>query len=284
MPASKSIEGDGLSKSYPSQNDMSEDPFVQNLFVMRHGEQDETDTPGGTTITARPWDLPLTDRGKLQSWRVGRRLRAEEWNITRVVMSPFLRCVQTAAEVIAGLCMLPSSLDGDDSWNESSNAYIVKAWIELGLAEVMNRESILQPPQVADKNSPTVPWTLELSELYDLLPPRTCDTSVQSTWQKLPSWGESIPEAHRRLTTSVQRVADRFSSENILCITHGEGVKQLVSMMWPRVVVYGVTYSAVTHAQRPNYKYGHGVELMTGDWELLTESGPSSGIFFGPSP
>lgn len=64
----------------------------------------------------------------------------------------------------------------------------------------------------------------------------------------------------------------------------GEGVKQLVSMMWPRVVVYGVTYSAVTHAQRPNYKYGHGVELMTGDWELLTESGPSSGIFFGPSP
>lgn len=38
---------------------------------------------------------------------------------------------------------------------------------------------------------------------------------------QLPSWGESIPEAHRRLTTSVQRVADRFSSENILCITHG---------------------------------------------------------------
>lgn len=62
-----------------------------------------------------------------------------------------------------------------------------QAWIELGLAEVMNRESILQPPQVADKNSPTVPWTLELSELYDLLPPRTCDTSVQSMWQKVPS-------------------------------------------------------------------------------------------------
>ena len=126
----QSTEGDGLSKSHPSQNDMSEDPFVQNLFVMRHGEQqDETDTPGGTTITARPWDLPLTDRGKLQSWRVGRRLRAEDWNITRVVMSPFLRCVQTAAEVIAGLCMLPSSLDGDDSWNDSSNAYIVKVCV-----------------------------------------------------------------------------------------------------------------------------------------------------------
>ena len=94
------------------------DRFVQNLFVLRHGEagSGEDDGEGGA------WDPPLTNRGKLQAWRVGRNLRMEDWNITRVIMSPFLRCVQTAAEVIAGLCLLPSSLEQGVGANAASNS------------------------------------------------------------------------------------------------------------------------------------------------------------------
>lgn len=84
------------------------DPFVQNIFVLRHGESVSS---GDRVCSERPWDPPLSDRGKLQAWRVGRSFRMEEWNITRVVISPFLCCVQTAAEVIAGLCLLPSSVE-----------------------------------------------------------------------------------------------------------------------------------------------------------------------------
>jgi hypothetical protein len=71
------------------------DPFVQNLFVLCHGEYVKPQKG-----SERPWDPPLTERGKLQ----------EDWNITRVVMSPSLRCVQSAVEVIAGMCMMPSTV------------------------------------------------------------------------------------------------------------------------------------------------------------------------------
>lgn len=103
-------QGSGSSKGHTAaleefSTDSIADPFMQNLFVLCHGEAVDSHT------TERPWDPPLTDRGKLQAWRVGRNLRMEDWNITRVVMSPFLRCVQTAAEVIAGLCLLPSSVE-----------------------------------------------------------------------------------------------------------------------------------------------------------------------------
>ena len=101
--------GSGSSKSHSESSgvlDAELDPFVQNIFVLRHGE-----ALTGNDSGARPWDPPLSDRGKLQAWRVGRNFRMDEWNITRVVISPFLRCVQTAAEVIAGLCLLPSSVE-----------------------------------------------------------------------------------------------------------------------------------------------------------------------------
>jgi hypothetical protein len=63
----------------------------------------------------------------------------------------------------------------------------------------------------------------------------------------------------------------------------GEGVMQSVSMMWPRAEVYGVAYCGYAHAQRPNFEYGDGSGIINGDWELLTESGSASGVWFSPS-
>jgi len=76
----------------------------------------------------------------------------------------------------------------------------------------------------------------------------------------------------------VSRWSDKLVN---LCV--GEGVMKAVSMMWPRVEIYGVTNCAYTHAQRPNFKHEDGQILLSGEWELLTESGSSSGIFYGPS-
>lgn len=86
-------------------------PHVQHLFVMRHGERLDDADPSWVPKTDRPWDPPLTERGKQQAWEVGKRLRTEGWGITRVVVSPFLRCVQTAAQVVTALCLV----DDDDS-------------------------------------------------------------------------------------------------------------------------------------------------------------------------
>jgi phosphohistidine phosphatase SixA len=102
--------------------DVSSDPFVQNLFVMCHGEHVEYKDIQPSGLALRPWDPPLTEGGKLQAWRVGRIIRLEDWNVTRVVVSPFLRCVQTAAEVIAGFSSVTAAAAGE-SHPASPNTY-----------------------------------------------------------------------------------------------------------------------------------------------------------------
>jgi len=57
-----------------------------------------------------------------------------------------------------------------------------------------------------------------------------------------------------------------------------------VSMMWPRIEIYGVMYCAHIHAQRPNFNCKDAPNILSGDWELLTESGTSSGIFYALPP
>lgn len=130
---------------------------------------------------------------------------------------------------------------------------------------------------------------------------------------QLPLCRETVADVQSRFTTTLQKIANKFHFQHILCITHGmplrflkdirstssialcnlmiiilsicvgEGVMNSMSMMWPRVEMYGVDYCAYIHAQRPNFERDDGTNnILSGEWELLTESGSSSGIFFGP--
>lgn len=57
-------------------------------------------------ITAdKKWDPPLVEAGKTRAFNTGRKLRENlGFPIHRVFVSPFLRCLQTAAGVVSGLC------------------------------------------------------------------------------------------------------------------------------------------------------------------------------------
>lgn len=93
---------------------------------MIHGEQpDEVDSP--MNAKASPWESPITEDGKRQSWAVGRRLRLEEWEISRIIVSPSLRCVQTAAAVFDGLSPSVSGSHHDcDRRDDSSQPSEIK--------------------------------------------------------------------------------------------------------------------------------------------------------------
>ncbi|KAG6544246.1 hypothetical protein Mapa_014349 [Marchantia paleacea] len=265
-------------ESSAEESNPGEKPYMQNLFVMRHGERRDDADELWVESAPRPWDPPLTEKGKYQAWIVGKRLRKEGWNITRVLVSPFLRCVQTAAEVITALCLVDSSSDASNSRDAVIDPSKVKVSFEFGLSELMNARAIRRPPDAATNGSQDIPWHLELSQLAAMFPAGTFDGSVKSIWPQIPAWRESTADAHQRYATTLLSVANKFVRENVLCITHGQGVG--VSVAEFQFLVYAVDYCAHSHVQRPIYSFSPDGSFSAGEWELLTESGPS-GVLYG---
>lgn len=76
----------------------------QSVVVMRHGERFDNLEPSWAATAARPWDPPLAEPGRRRALETGRRLRESlGFPIRRVFVSPFLRCLQTAVELVQSL-------------------------------------------------------------------------------------------------------------------------------------------------------------------------------------
>ena len=91
----------------------------QTVIVIRHGDRIDNFEPLWTEKAARPWDPPLVTNGKVRAFCTGKNLKKElGFPIHRVFVSPFLRCLQTASEVIHAFCAVDvndthmSSADG----------------------------------------------------------------------------------------------------------------------------------------------------------------------------
>jgi len=92
------------------------------IFMGRHGERlDDAELAKGrlwVRAAERPWDPPLSERGRLQAMALGKAVGKHTERlglpaITRVFTSPFLRCVETAVEVsrqlsVSHICIEPS--------------------------------------------------------------------------------------------------------------------------------------------------------------------------------
>ncbi|PKA64147.1 hypothetical protein AXF42_Ash005159 [Apostasia shenzhenica] len=223
--------------------------WTQNVVVMRHGDRIDAAEPLWTAHSDRPWDPPLTDAGKIRAWTTGKKLRSIGFPIHRVIVSPFLRCLQTAAEVITALCCVVEG-DADLLAVETSDGAIVdptrvKVHIDYGLCEVLCTEAmrITGPPKDGI-------WFPDVSELEHVLPAGTIDCSVECINQQLPSWEEPLSAGRERYYTVIQALADKFPNENLLLVTHGEAVGVSVSAYLEDVIVYEVDYCAFTHLQR----------------------------------
>jgi len=131
FPSSNSNDGTTTSSNNPRSSTI--------IIVVRHGERldyylrDEKESNFLTLpTTTRPWDPPLTKRGRLQGRKLGQCLKRvlEENHIseplTAVYSSPLVRCCQTAAEVINGY----QNVTEDDKG--------LRVTVEPGLIESMN--------------------------------------------------------------------------------------------------------------------------------------------------
>ncbi|KAL2892526.1 Protein UBASH3A-like protein [Bienertia sinuspersici] len=232
--------------------------FDQNVLVMRHGDRMDNFVPSWVTTAERPWDPPLFDAGKTRAFKVGNEIRTQlNFPIHRVFVSPFLRCVQTASEVVSALC---ASSDGGSAINSSK----VKVSIEYGLCEMLNREAIR--PAYAPKDGD---FCFNISELEAMLPAGTVHNTVERIYQEMPRWEETVLGSRSRYEQVIQALADKYPRENLLLVTHGEGVGTSVSSFKKRAVVYEVNYCAYSHAKR-SITIGENGSVKAGDFQLLT--------------
>ncbi|THG08091.1 hypothetical protein TEA_015331 [Camellia sinensis var. sinensis] len=199
-----------------------EGKISQNVVVMRHGDRIDNFEPLWSASAARPWDPPLVDAGLVRAFCTGRKFRTQlGFPIHRVFVSPFLRCLQTASQVISALCAVddvdPTVMTSDGLKLDPSK---LKVSIEYGLCEMLNREAIR--PNVAPKDGD---FGFHTSELEAKLPAGTIDHSVEPVYEELPRWEETVIGARRRYAQIIRALADKFPSENLLFVTHGGGGK-----------------------------------------------------------
>eukprot|EP00897_Mesotaenium_endlicherianum_P010939 jgi/Mesen1/9874/ME000070S09153 len=290
----------------------------QHVFVMRHAERRDFVEPTWALSTDRPWDPPLTDWGKWQAHQVGMRLKREGWNVTRIVCSPYLRCVETAAEVAMALMsqeddvpplpvfqakpvrasrMVPTrshfaqqlimkTINAEATPTSKSNSKR-QGETRLNLAHLPRAKTQvkvsidygLSEVMSSQVNPDSVQWLPSTAELEALLP-EGCVDHPRFAEVELPPWPEKIRHAVMRFVGTIDRIAEQFMDENVLLISHAEAVHASIVRCKKEARVYNILFSAYSHMQRHVFRDPEDEDDKgVGEWRLATRSG-TSGVFF----
>ncbi|KAJ4952683.1 hypothetical protein NE237_029515 [Protea cynaroides] len=244
MQGAKERQTEEQQEHWRQSNDHNQ--FHQNVIVMRHGNRLDSSEPLWITMARRPWDPPLTETGRIKAFSTGNELRERlDFPIHRVFVSPFLRCIQTASEVVSALCAVQDNRIKMTSENVPIDPSKLKVSIEYGLCEVLSREAISLHLAPKDGN-----WGFNISKLEEMLPAGTVDHSAVHVYQELPKWEESLMDGRARYKQVIHALADKYPCENLLLVTHGEGVGIAVSAFMKGIAVYEVDYCGYAHTRR----------------------------------
>ncbi|CAH2063384.1 unnamed protein product [Thlaspi arvense] len=274
----------------------------QNIFVMRHGDRIDNFEPLWVSTAARPWDPPLIQDGKIRAFRTGQRIRSQiGFPIHRVFVSPFLRCIQTASEVVAALSAVnvdPNAMSSKDvpSIDKSklksmklrcddhhplmfikiATCGILQVAIEFGLCEMLNSVAIRR--ELAPKDGK---FDFSISDLEAMFPEGMVDHNVDRIYKEMPKWEESLEGCRDRYVKVVKALADKYPTENLLLVTHGEGVGTTFSTFYKETTVYEVDYCAYVELRREVPSKDGSVKA--GEYEVVLSHG-QAGIRFGQDP
>ncbi|KAM1262722.1 hypothetical protein ACFX13_028486 [Malus domestica] len=237
------------SKSISQDSDPPTAHHFQNVVVMRHGDRIDNFEPLWTSQSPRPWDPPLIEEGKLRAFCTGTKLRSDlGFPIHRVFVSPFVRCVETAVQVVTALSATegPSLSKYESDQPVTVDPSKLKVSIEYGLCEMLNKEAIHGDLAPKDEQ-----WDFNIPDLEAMFPAGTVDQTAKRVYKDLPHWGESVTGARARYAQVIEALADKYPAENLLLVTHGEGVGSSVSAFLEGATVYEVEYCAYLELRRP---------------------------------
>ncbi|KAL0339320.1 UNVERIFIED_CONTAM: hypothetical protein Sangu_1454100 [Sesamum angustifolium] len=184
--------------------------LYQNVVVMRHGDRLDNFVPLWAASAPRPWDPPLVEDGKVRAFGTGEKFRKQlGFPIHRVFVSPFLRCLQTAAEVVSALSAVANT--SDDPNDLTSNGVIVD------------------------------PSKIKCEAVF---PAGTVDNTVEMVYKQLPKWQETVADARARYVEVMKILADKYPSENLLLVTHVSTVAFLEILWYETNASATVSYDA----------------------------------------
>ncbi|KAL3738934.1 hypothetical protein ACJRO7_020336 [Eucalyptus globulus] len=194
------------------------------------------------TRVPRPFDAPVVNASQTKAHDTGKKLRDElAFPTYRVVSSPFRRCIKTARELIAGLSTVDNNTantvagdDGDSADSPTSrikvplpfNVLLVS--IEYGMGEILNDVTLCYHPTFRDS------WGFDIKELETSFPSgsRTSHRTRCTKRYELPRCGASESKARDRYLHTIHYLVDEYPQENLLFVTHGEGVKVTALTYW----------------------------------------------------
>ena len=159
--------------------------MAHTVWAVRHGQRQDTVDPDWELTAAREHDPGLTELGRWQAWRVGRFFADHNIEFEAIYCSPFLRAVQTTAEIYGELGQ--------------------PAWLEPGLGEHRNAEWFDSEPE-----------TLSEETLVDYFDPIRNDHEPAV----VPEFPESHQVAEQRAGRAARLLADQHDGR-ILLVGHG---------------------------------------------------------------
>ncbi|KAI5430450.1 hypothetical protein KIW84_034869 [Lathyrus oleraceus] len=88
---------------------------------------------------------------------------------------------------------------------------------------------------------------------------------------QLPKWEESVTQAKVRYQETITNLADKYPTENLLLVTHGEGTQVALSSFTKDVVEHKVKYCGYVQLRRPIFVNNH--SFIGGKLNLQTHIG-----------
>eukprot|EP01137_Pigoraptor_chileana_P007412 Opistho-2@52962 len=199
-----------------------------HVWITRHGERMDSIDEDWEETAERPWDPPLTDRGKEQARLTGVFLRDE--GVSHVFSSPFLRCLQTADEI--------------------AKVLNVPVMVENGLSEFMTLQWF-----------PKKPIILTSAEIAGAIEKYDGGVYKSQFEFKHP---ETIRDMGVRYMDTAKRLAQHHPEEgHTLLVTHGYGVQFGVQAFQPSSTIMATPYCCLSKLVKTPTSTDYKIHLLT---------------------
>ena len=193
----------------------------------------------------RPWDPPLTANGVEQGGKLGSGIRGHlrrmgRRPITKIISSPLLRCVQTAAAAaeqlgVGEICVEPELTEGmleawyrswavpgaDSTWGGPQHSRVgtpFPAHTDVHPLAHRPGEALLFTPEMAAEALTSMGVRVGVSRTYEPIQRRlNCSKRLNWRWRDFET-DESLAE---RMGTALNAIASKYPGESILCCSHG---------------------------------------------------------------